>query len=62
MNLMANAADAMPSGGKMTVSTANRYIDHAYNGFEMIPEGEYTTLEVTDVGIGMVASRCPADF
>ena len=56
MNLMANAADAMPSGGKMIVSASNRYIDHPYNGFEVVPEGEYVTLSVADVGIGMPQS------
>jgi len=53
MNLVANAADAMPSGGGMTVATENCYIDRPYQGFEMVPEGEYIRLSVMDQGIGM---------
>ena len=56
MNLVANAADAMPGGGEITIRTANRYIDRPYQGFERIPIGEYSVLEVTDVGIGMAPS------
>jgi two-component system cell cycle sensor histidine kinase/response regulator CckA len=41
MNLVANAADAMPSGGRMTIATRDCYIDKPYTGFEIIPEGEY---------------------
>ena len=56
MNLLANAADAMPSGGTITIATRNCYIDSPYSGFEIVPEGEYAILEVTDVGIGMPPS------
>jgi PAS domain S-box-containing protein len=56
MNLVANAADAMPSGGRMTIATANTYVDKVHQGYEPIPEGEYTVLEVSDQGIGMSSS------
>jgi len=55
-NLVANAADAMPAGGKITIATRDCYIDKSYAGFEIIPEGEYAILEVTDTGIGMPPS------
>ena len=56
MNLVANAADAMPSGGRISIATRNCYIDRPYSGFEIIPEGEYAILEVSDTGIGMPPS------
>ena len=38
MNLVANAADAMPSGGQMTIATANTYVDKVHQGYEPIPK------------------------
>ena len=55
-NLVANAADAMPAGGRITIATRDCYIDKPYTGFEIVPEGEYAILEVSDTGIGMPQS------
>jgi PAS domain S-box-containing protein len=53
MNLVSNAAEAMPGGGEIIISTANRYVDSVVNGYENIEEGDYITLSVADTGIGI---------
>lgn len=53
MNLVANAAEAMPTGGTITIETANLYTDQLLTGFESVAEGEYVVLTVADVGVGI---------
>jgi CheY-like chemotaxis protein len=53
MNLVSNAAEAMPDGGKIAISTQNRYVDKAINGYERIEEGDYVLLTVCDTGVGI---------
>ena len=53
MNLISNAAEAMPSGGRITVSTENRYIDRPIRGYDNVQEGDYLVLTVTDTGMGI---------
>jgi PAS domain S-box-containing protein len=53
MNLMSNAAEAMPDGGLVTISTRNRYIDRPIRRYEELKEGDYVALTVSDTGIGI---------
>ena len=53
MNLMSNAAEAMPDGGVVTITTRNRYVDKPIRGYEELKEGDYVTLTVSDTGIGI---------
>ena len=53
MNLVSNAAEAMPYGGKIFISTENRYIDGPIRGYDNIEEGDYVALMVSDTGVGI---------
>jgi signal transduction histidine kinase len=55
MNLVSNAAEAMPKGGKISITTENRYIDKSLKGYDAVDEGDYSTLTVMDTGIGISA-------
>jgi signal transduction histidine kinase len=55
MNLVSNAAEAMPSGGKISITTENRYIDKSLKSYDAVDEGDYSTLTVMDTGIGISA-------
>jgi len=54
MNLVVNARDAMPHGGKLTIKTSNAELEHGYASEQVsVKPGRYVLLEVTDSGTGM---------
>jgi CheY-like chemotaxis protein len=56
INLAINARDAMPNGGKLTIKTANVYLDEKYFAGQSIVEeqpGPYVMVAVSDTGSGI---------
>jgi len=53
LNLCINARDAMPAGGKITIETANRWLDLRTAKERGLEAGQYISLCVSDTGTGM---------
>jgi PAS domain S-box-containing protein len=53
MNLIYNAAEAQPDGGKIIISTKNEYLETPIRGYDDIREGEFAVLRIEDQGVGI---------
>ncbi len=53
LNLCINARDAMPGGGRLTIETANRWMDERAARDRDLQPGQYVSLCVSDTGTGM---------
>ncbi|WP_246692775.1 PAS domain-containing protein [Methylobacterium sp. WL64] len=53
LNLCINARDAMPDGGRITIETANKWLDDRGAKERDLPPGQYLSLCVSDTGTGM---------
>jgi two-component system cell cycle sensor histidine kinase/response regulator CckA len=63
INLAVNARDAMPSGGTLTIRTANVLSAQVQRrGHEVMPAGDYVLIEVADTGVGIPGSNLARIF
>jgi signal transduction histidine kinase len=53
MNLVINAAEAMPGGGSIRIATGNLSLERQREGYEPIAPGDYVVLRVADQGVGI---------
>jgi two-component system cell cycle sensor histidine kinase/response regulator CckA len=63
LNLAVNARDAMPTGGRLVLATANVEVDETLAGRQMgMYAGPYVTLTVSDTGTGIASEALPHIF
>jgi two-component system cell cycle sensor histidine kinase/response regulator CckA len=61
-NLIANACEAMPDGGVLTIKTFNQYLDKPIQGYDEVRAGEYAVLSLSDTGEGIPAAQLKRIF
>jgi two-component system, cell cycle sensor histidine kinase and response regulator CckA len=57
IELVANAVEAMPGGGTLTITTSNQTLDKPGQGYDTVAEGDYVVLSITDTGTGIPDSE-----
>ena len=62
LNLVLNARDAMPEGGRLKIETGRAILDHAGAAMRNLAAGTYAVLAVSDTGIGMSADTVARAF
>src|SRR3984893_5879098 len=62
LNLAINARDALPDGGKLTISTGNARLDSVTAETPALSPGDYICIGVTDSGVGMSAEVAARAF
>ncbi len=62
-NLVLNARDAMPKGGRLVIETVNTCLDETYANEHLgVTPGDYVLISVTDAGVGMSEDELPHIF
>lgn len=62
MNLVTNAFEAMPGGGRLAIRTTCERLDRPHAGYEQIEPGHYVVLRVADTGMGIPEEDVPRIF
>ena len=64
LNVALNARDAMPDGGRLTIETANCFLDDDYVATipEPVDAGQYVMIAITDTGTGMDSQTLKRSF